>query len=45
MNGSPAAPKDVPALEHLFRPADLIAAWQQRADLLDQFGDPNSARR
>lgn len=35
MNGSPAVP---------IRPADLIAAWQQRADYLHQFGDPNSAR-
>jgi len=35
MNGSLAGP---------IRPADLIAAWQQRADYLHQFGDPNSAR-
>src|SRR2546427_6900031 len=35
MDGSPAAP---------IRPADLIAAWQQRADYLHQFGDPTSAR-
>src|SRR5438309_121925 len=44
MNGSPPAPKDCPAPDNLFRPADLIAAWQQRADFLHQFGDPNSAR-
>jgi hypothetical protein len=35
MNGSPATP---------IRPADLIAAWQQRADYLHEFGDPSSAR-
>ncbi len=35
MNGSPAAQ---------IRPADLLAAWQQRADFLQQFGDSNSAR-
>ena len=39
-----AAPKDCPAPDNLFRPTDLIAAWQQRADYLHQFGDPNSAR-
>jgi len=27
-----------------FTPADLLAAWQQRADFLEQYGDPNSAR-
>ena len=27
-----------------FTPADLLALWQQRADYLHQFGDPNSAR-
>lgn len=26
------------------RPADLITAWNARADLLHEFGDPNSAR-
>src|SRR6266568_9621880 len=35
MNGSPAA---------AIRPADLLQLWQQRADYLHQFGDPNSAR-
>src|SRR3989442_12016901 len=25
------------------RPADLLRLWQQRADFLQQFGDPNSA--
>src|SRR2546427_4781620 len=27
-----------------FTPADLLALWQQRADFLQQYGDPNSAR-
>ena len=44
MNGSPAARQDCPAPDNLLRPADLIAAWQQRADYLHQFGDPNSGR-
>jgi len=35
MNGSPAAP---------IRPADLLQLWQQRAEYLHQYGDPNSAR-
>src|SRR5881628_2019455 len=26
------------------RPADLLQLWQQRADFLHQYGDPNSAR-
>ena len=26
------------------RPSDLLQLWQQRADYLQQFGDPNSAR-
>jgi hypothetical protein len=44
MDREPAAQKDVAAPEHLFRPADLLKLWQQRADFLQQFGDPNSAR-
>src|SRR5436190_24273195 len=35
MNGSPASS---------IRPADLLQLWQQRADFLHQYGDPNSAR-
>jgi len=35
MTGSPASS---------IRPADLLQLWQQRADYLQQYGDPNSAR-
>lgn len=35
MNGSPASP---------IGPADLLQLWQQRADYLQKFGDPNSAQ-
>jgi len=26
------------------RPADLLRVWNERADFLHQYGDPNSAR-
>jgi len=31
-------------MEARFLPSDLLQLWQQRADYLHQFGDPNSAR-
>jgi hypothetical protein len=31
------------SMEARFFPADLLQLWQQRADYLHQFGDPNSA--
>jgi len=43
MEREPCSTKRLSAPENLFRPADLIATWQQRADYLHQFGDPNSA--
>jgi len=38
MDGVPSAASE------LIRPADLLQLWQQRADFLHQYGDPNSAR-
>ena len=32
------------AASESIRPADLLQLWQQRADFLHQYGDPNSAR-
>jgi hypothetical protein len=31
-------------MEALLIPGDLVALWQQRADFLHEYGDPNSAR-